>query len=91
MDTQAIVARRIRVARVERGLKQAQLAELIGTDQRYVSRIESGAVNIGVQTVALIAQMLNKPVGFFFEPVDGAQELPKGKSPAAGAKRKKAA
>lgn len=75
VDTQEIVAKRIRLARVERDLKQSQLADLIGTDQRYVSRIESGEINIGVETVARVARALKKSVEYFFEPFEDGAEV----------------
>ncbi len=89
MDTKRTVAKRIKLARIERDLNQAQLAELLGTSQTYVTKLESGKVNIGVETVARLATVLNKPINYFFETFE--EPLPKGESPGARAKKRKAA
>jgi transcriptional regulator with XRE-family HTH domain len=90
MDTKRVVAKRIKLARVERELKQKDLADLLGVNQQNVTRFESGNVSIGVDTLARIAAALNKPVGYFFEEFD---EVPtkKAQSPGARAKKRKAA
>lgn len=61
------VAKRIKLARIERDLKQAQLAELLGTNQQNIARIEKGEIGINVETLSRVAEVLHKPIGYFFE------------------------
>lgn len=90
MDTRRIVGKHIKLARVERELSQAQLAEMIGVEQAYVSKIEKGTIDIGISKLADFARVLGKPTGWFFEEFREDQ-LPFVDSPGAGAKKKKAA
>ena len=49
--------------REKRGLSQRQLAELLGTSQPYVAKLESGRVkNLGVKTLVKCAQALGGSV-----------------------------
>jgi transcriptional regulator with XRE-family HTH domain len=52
----------IRALRRERGLSQAQLAELADIDRSYMSSIERGLRNVSVLNVARIAAALDVPV-----------------------------
>ena len=70
MDIKQTVARRIRMARAERGVNQAELGDLLQVNQKLVSRLESERVNIGVETLERIAHALQKPITYFFEPVE---------------------
>jgi HTH-type transcriptional regulator / antitoxin HipB len=70
MDIKQIVARRIKVARAERGLNQADLGELMHVNQKLISRFESGRVNIGIETLQRIAAALQKPLTYFLEPFE---------------------
>lgn len=67
MDVKKTVAKRIRVARAELGISQSELAEELGLTQNSVSKWESGKVSIGVDTLALIAEALHKPITYFFQ------------------------
>ena len=49
-------------ARMEKGLSQAQLAELVGTQRSNVSRIENGGQNLSLDTLIRIANALGKEV-----------------------------
>lgn len=49
-------------ARVEKGLTQTQLAELIGKDQGIVSRYENGKSTFGADTAKAIAETLGLSV-----------------------------
>lgn len=85
-DVKKTVAKRIKMARLERDLKQSDLAEMLTVNQANIAKIESGRVSIGVETLARIAHALHKPIGYFFEEFEDVQSLPK-----AQAKRRKAA
>jgi transcriptional regulator with XRE-family HTH domain len=58
-DISKLLGKRIKVLRVERELKQSELAQLIDSDPSYVGRIERGEINITIETFARIA----KPLG----------------------------
>ncbi len=49
-------------ARLERGMTQAELAELIGTQRSNISRIESGAQNLTLDMMLKISTALGKDV-----------------------------
>lgn len=52
--------------RVEKGLSQKQLAELIGTKQSAISRLESGNSNPSVEFLSKIAHALGKNLHISF-------------------------
>lgn len=54
-------------ARIEKGLSQAQLAEMIGTKSSNISRIESGMQNVSVDLIIRISQALGKDIKFSLE------------------------
>ena len=45
MDDKLVLKNRLRVARAEKGLSQAQLAELVGVSRNTISSIETGQFN----------------------------------------------
>jgi transcriptional regulator with XRE-family HTH domain len=64
------VARRIRRRRLELGLTQQQVAELIGMIPRQARRYELGISRVSASRLHQIAQTLGVEVGYFFEDVD---------------------
>ena len=52
----------IRDARKHRGLTQTQLAELLGTSQSAIHRIEAGNQNVSLEMVNRIAAALDSPL-----------------------------
>ncbi|MBI9014643.1 MAG: helix-turn-helix transcriptional regulator [Clostridiales bacterium] len=52
--------------RIEKGLSQKQLAELIGTKQSAISRLESGNSNPSVEFLSKIAHALGKNLHISF-------------------------
>jgi UDP-N-acetylglucosamine 1-carboxyvinyltransferase len=52
----------IRDARKHRGLTQTQLAEVLGTSQSAVHRIEAGNQNLSLEMVTRIAEALDSPI-----------------------------
>lgn len=48
----------LRALRLERGLSQAQLADLMGTSQPHIARIENGTAQIMFDTAAKLASAL---------------------------------
>ena len=51
----------IRDARKHRGLTQTQLADVLGTSQSAVHRIEAGNQNLSLEMVSRIAEALDSP------------------------------
>ncbi len=60
------IARRIRQARLERGLTQKDLAKFLNKTPSNVSDIERCRVQVSAVDLSLIAQALNKPIGYFY-------------------------
>lgn len=56
------IGKRIQSFRTERKLTQAELAELIDTNQKHLSRIESGYHRSSLDTIVAIAKALNVSV-----------------------------
>ena len=52
----------IRDARKHRGLTQTQLADVLGTSQSAVHRIEAGNQNLSLEMVSRIAEALDSPL-----------------------------
>ena len=62
------VGQRIRQAREERGLSQMRLAERIDRRQATISDMENGRMQPDATTLVVLAQVLEKPVTYFFPP-----------------------
>ncbi len=61
------LGRRIKEIRRARGLSQEQLAELIGIEQKHVSRLEVGKSYPTIDRLEKIALALNVSMGSFFD------------------------
>jgi transcriptional regulator with XRE-family HTH domain len=70
MSLTQIVGRRIRVARIERNVKQADLAEKIDVAPKTLSSWETGSTDIRVHSLEQIAKELGKPVTYFLQPFE---------------------
>ncbi len=57
-DVIAAFARNVRRLRLENGMNQRELAELVGVDRNWVSALESGTQNISLNTLAKFAAAL---------------------------------
>ena len=64
--TNAAVGRRIREARLDKGLKQKALAELVNMDPKYLSRIENGHSGISRELLLRIGRELGKGLDYFY-------------------------
>lgn len=53
----------IRDVRQARGMSQAKLAAMIGTDQAAISRIENGGCGVGIASYIKIADALGVKLG----------------------------
>ena len=61
----------IKQARKERHLTQSQLGELIGVQKSQISRIESNAKNVTIETILRVFRALKAKVNFSVELLDG--------------------
>ncbi|NLF99511.1 MAG: helix-turn-helix transcriptional regulator [Lentisphaerae bacterium] len=59
--------KRLKAARVLRGLTQLQLAEMVGTKEIEISRYETGRAYPAPDTKRRIAEILQKPVYELFD------------------------
>src|SRR5215212_11489179 len=69
------IGRLIRDARQHRGWTQSQLAEVLGTSQSAVNRIERGHQNITLEMVARIGEALESEIVTFGPPLQGPTHL----------------
>ena len=69
MDDQLILRNRLKVARVEKGLSQTQLAELVGVSRNTISSIETGQFNPTAKLALILCIALDKKFEelFYFE------------------------
>ena len=66
MDTNKL-SKRIKLARVELDLTQIQLAQIINTQQKSISRYETGASVPSIETLLKITKVLKKPANYFLD------------------------
>ncbi|WP_299441058.1 helix-turn-helix transcriptional regulator [uncultured Rhodospira sp.] len=76
-DVDKYVGQRIRERRVMLGLSQQQMADMIGVTYQQAHKYERGINRISAGRLFEIAQVLNVPIGFFFDGLekDGAPEM----------------
>ncbi|MCA9886668.1 MAG: helix-turn-helix transcriptional regulator [Anaerolineae bacterium] len=58
---------RVRRARLDLGLKQEELAEILGTSQAVVSNVENGVSALSVPDLPRWADALKKPIMYFYD------------------------
>ncbi|MBQ2841269.1 MAG: helix-turn-helix transcriptional regulator [Oscillospiraceae bacterium] len=68
------IGSRIHDCRTEKKLTQEQLAELAGTSQKYISRIEVGYHSIKLETIAAIAKALQVSIGYLIADYDNSED-----------------
>lgn len=61
------LARHIRCWRFTQGLSQEQLAEKSGMHRTYISALERGRINPGLDAIERLAQALSVPLAALFE------------------------
>ena len=71
MNENLILKNRLKVARAENDLSQAELANLVGVTRQTISTIETGQYSPSAKLALLFAQKLNKKFEdlFYFEEV----------------------
>ncbi|MGB3862905.1 MAG: helix-turn-helix transcriptional regulator [Candidatus Aminicenantaceae bacterium] len=67
MKITALIGKRIKILRLERGLTQGDIEEATGVSRSHISKIESGKVaNPGLDTLEKIAKALKVSISFLF-------------------------
>lgn len=65
--TDIIVGQRLKERRTILGLSQQQVAQAVGLTFQQVQKYERGTNRIGASRLYMLSQVLDVPVGFFFE------------------------
>ena len=68
------IGARIQKYRLDKNMTQEELGEIIGTDQKYVSRLEGGHHNTSFSTIVSIAKALNIPIDSFVADYDNSSD-----------------
>lgn len=66
--------KRLRSARLDAGLSQAQTARRLGTQQSFISKCESGERRVDVVELRRFARVYGVPFGYFFGDAAGVAE-----------------
>lgn len=66
MDIKQQFGQKVREIRKRQSISQEELAMRIGADQAYISRIESGQMNLTLDSVAELADALGVRAGALF-------------------------
>jgi transcriptional regulator with XRE-family HTH domain len=66
------VGSRVRLRRLLLGMSQEKLGDELGVTFQQVQKYERGANRIGASRLYRVSKVLQVPVGFFFEGLDGA-------------------
>ena len=61
-DTRESVARQLKTLRKDQGMTQEQLAELVGTKESNISRLESGRYNPSLDFLIKVANGLGRQI-----------------------------
>ena len=61
------IVERLKTARLEAGLDQAQVAKVLGKTQPYISKMEAGQRKVDVVTLKEFARIYKKPFDYFLK------------------------
>lgn len=81
METQAGLAKRIMLARVNADLRQQDLAERVGVHRSAVAQWETGRTEPSASKMFAIARATNQPLDWFAEGLIADEVRPKGLEP----------
>lgn len=69
-DVRSRIGRTIVELRKTRGISQRQICEYSGLSQKYLSDIENGKRNLGIDTIVMLCNFFNMSIGDFFLTVE---------------------
>ena len=75
MDIRSIFGRNMRKFRLEKGLSQEAVAELMGVDRAHVSSMERGQQNVTLLTIWHAAQAVDRRPADFLDESGGATPI----------------
>lgn len=75
MNINDVIAKRIREARKDRGLTQQVIANHLGRTAAAISDLERGKVQVSAGDLYQIANLLNKPIEYFYGEDYGGKEI----------------
>jgi transcriptional regulator with XRE-family HTH domain len=61
------LGKKIKIARIEADLTQAQIAKKLKIIPKSISRWEPGKTEPAISALKKIAKLVNKPINYFFE------------------------
>ena len=70
-----LIVRKVKEARLQRGLTQKDLANHLGRTSAAISDLERGKVQVSASDLYRIAQLFNKPIEFFYGEDMGSAEI----------------
>lgn len=76
MDTKRRLARRVREARLERGLTQAEVGRALGLHRPAISEIEAGRRSVTGEELVELSELLAVPVSELLAPADDRRDEP---------------
>lgn len=74
------IGRQLQLAREEAGLSQEQLAARVGCSQSTLSNYEKGKRRIYLAQLEKIAEVLQKPIDYFMQPLSDREGVFEGES-----------
>ncbi len=74
MEEFKILGRRVKYLRMDRGITQTKMAEMLGLSQTNLSNMESGRTAITTQNLFRIREIFDCKMSDFFVDFDGAEE-----------------
>lgn len=78
-DADRFVGQRLRQGRRELGLTQEGLAALLGVTFQQIQKYEAGHSRLSAGRLLEIAQALARPIGWFYEPFEIAENIDAGR------------
>jgi len=70
-----IIGKQLRAARLDRNLKQKDLADFLDRTDGAISQLEQGKIQISAVDLYLLSQYLNKPIEYFYGEELGGDDM----------------
>lgn len=74
--TRLLLCQQIKKARINKGLSQMELAFEIGMDQHYISKIETGKLNVSLDTLLKVVQHLDCFIEVKLKRIERGEQAP---------------